>query len=147
MRTTPDGMKVCSKCQLNREVTWFYKDKKYVDGLRVQCKECRSAYEKARHRSLRYTRPSLTTGTKICSKCKEEKDISLFPRDPRNKDGRRSNCRACEVERSRRYYYSDLELSREKQREANRKNYWESDGKLMAALRAQDRRKEQKGYL
>jgi hypothetical protein len=147
MRATPDGMKVCSKCRRNLEVVWFTKSKHEVDGLKLWCKECQSAYDKARHIKLRYTRPSVTTGTKICSKCKEEKEISLFARHPRTKDGRNSWCRACGVARDLSRYYSDLELAREKSREATRKYYWESDGKLMTALRAQDKRKEQRGYL
>lgn len=147
MRATADGMKVCSKCRLNREIAWFSKSKIRVDGLHYYCKECTSAYQKARHRALRYTRPSVTTGTKICSKCKEVKDISLFGRDPSHKDGRQSNCRTCHAARVMRIYNSNLELSREKNREGRRKNYWESDGKLMIALRAQDKRKEQRGYL
>ena len=32
---------------------------------------------------------------KICSKCKEEKDLKLFPTDKRKKDGRQSSCRKC----------------------------------------------------
>ena len=32
---------------------------------------------------------------KKCSKCKEEKELDLFPIDKRKKDGRQSSCRKC----------------------------------------------------
>lgn len=147
MRATADGMKVCSKCRLNREVAWFSKHKGQADGLQPYCKECKRARAKANHMKLRYTRPSVTTGNKTCSRCKEVKDISLFRRTAINKDGRRSSCKACEAATFMRRYNSNLELYREKQREASRKYYWESDGKLMQALYKQDKRKEQRGYL
>lgn len=147
MRATPDGMKVCSTCRKNREIVWFYKNKTNADGLHEECKECKSASQRAHYRSLRYTRPSVTDGTKACSKCKEVKDVSLFGREPRNKDGRRSYCRECEAAQEMRRYYSNLELYREKGREQSRKHYWESDGKLMRALYRQDKLKEQRGYL
>lgn len=35
---------------------------------------------------------------KICSKCKQEKDSSLFAKASRNKDGLQHHCKACNVE-------------------------------------------------
>lgn len=33
-------MKTCSKCKVEKEKSWFYKDKSRVDGLSYICKEC-----------------------------------------------------------------------------------------------------------
>lgn len=99
MRATPDGMKVCSKCRKNREIVWFSKKKTKVDGLQVSCKECVRSYMKSRNHKMKEThwQTILMSGTKTCSKCKENKDIVEFSPDLTKKSGRASNCKRCHV--------------------------------------------------
>ena len=78
MRATPDGMKVCSKCRLNREIAWFGKDHSRVDGLHYWCKECHRVRKAAYYRRNKATFRIQLTGTKTCTKCKETKDINCF---------------------------------------------------------------------
>ena len=42
-------MKVCSKCNREKENDQFHSSKRTVDGLFVYCKECRKEYDKHRH--------------------------------------------------------------------------------------------------
>jgi len=41
--------KTCSKCQEEKDESEFYKDKRHKDGLRSNCKECQSQYERERY--------------------------------------------------------------------------------------------------
>ena len=41
--------------------------------------------------------------TKICSKCKKEKDLGEFTKSKTSKDGLRSRCKSCRAEDSREY--------------------------------------------
>lgn len=38
-------MKICSKCNLEKELKSFYKDKSHLDGLTSSCKECYKLYK------------------------------------------------------------------------------------------------------
>lgn len=44
------------------------------------------------------------TRRKVCAGCKEEKDVSLFPKDTRIKSGIRSRCKACYAELNRKIH-------------------------------------------
>lgn len=46
---------------------------------------------------------------KTCTICKKNKDVSEFNKHPTRKDGLQSACRACNRERSKAYYASNLE--------------------------------------
>jgi superfamily II helicase len=40
-------MKICTKCKLEKEVIFFYKSKKTMDGHRTWCKQCeKEAHQK-----------------------------------------------------------------------------------------------------
>ena len=70
---------------------------------------------------------------KVCSKCKEEKELSLFSKDKKRKDGHRSSCKSCQkqyqqnnikkIKEYRKKYYQDNKIViREKKREYRKKN-------------------------
>ena len=63
----------------------------------------------------------MTEETKVCSKCKMEKNISLFNKDKSNKDGIRCKCRNCTRKEAKDYCERNKELI--KQRNAKRKYY------------------------
>jgi hypothetical protein len=69
---------------------------------------------------------------KTCKKCTEEKEISEFRKDSRNKDGKDKICKACRKQEykdnpiQKKYYYDNIEKVSEyksKERERNRKYY------------------------
>src|ERR1039457_1664515 len=47
--------------------------------------------------------------TKVCTKCKEEKEITEFGKSSKSKDGTYSLCRICNNERTKEYYKNNKE--------------------------------------
>lgn len=50
-RITPEGMKICSRCEETKPVSEFYEDRKYSDHLDCVCKDCRKAIVKESKRN------------------------------------------------------------------------------------------------
>lgn len=44
---------------------------------------------------------------KHCSSCNEEKPLTSFYRDSRNRDGRQARCKVCQSAAEKKYYYKD----------------------------------------
>lgn len=101
-------MKICSKCNQNKEETefpWVRKDKQ----LRNQCKECYSELGRKKYR--------LNEGKRTCKVCNETKDIEMFKLLNLNAYSYNTysfSCASC--------YDDYLEIIRQKQIEYNR-NY------------------------
>ena len=72
---------------------------------------------------------SLLMQRKVCSTCKETKPLSAFGRDRKNKDGLKSQCKACKNSGNREQYKADLEESRNRRREW----YWSNREKAIAS--------------
>jgi hypothetical protein len=142
VRATANGMKVCSKCRLNREVAWFCKNKDRSDGLNNECSECMRKRKRELLQRNKLTRKVRLEGSKVCTKCEETKDINEFHAHVMMRDGRDSNCNSCNRASCIKRYWKNPEVSREKSKEYNHDYYWKSDGKLMRALRAQEKRLE-----
>ncbi len=49
---------------------------------------------------------------KVCTKCGEWKLLTEYPRQPRNKDGRRANCLVCERDRTKQWRQNNPEKSK-----------------------------------
>lgn len=106
-------MKKCSKCGKIKSKKEFSKNSGASDGLRSQCKECRSIAQKkyrskhkkeraqykkrlrARNRSSGYTPPKF----KRCSSCKKVLSSDNFYRNASEKDGLCSRCKDCKWRR------------------------------------------------
>ena len=52
--------------------------------------------------------------TKICSKCKVEKDICEYHKDKNKKDGLNTYCKLCAINHSKEYYEKNKEKINEK---------------------------------
>lgn len=59
--------------------------------------------------------------TKICSKCKKEKDIKSFSLDRTKKDGAQTFCKECKKELRRKYYIKNKDMILKEQK-AKRKD-------------------------
>jgi len=155
--------KICKRCKIEKSLSEFSKDKRVIGGFRGKCKSCvneeakrryhesykSSKSEYAKKNKDRITKRSCKYYTKkeqeyfenpsqevsrICTKCGEEKDISMFGKDRRGKNGISNHCRVCINAKQERLYYknnedrpkrpsklSDAELSR---RNAQRAKRW-----------------------
>jgi hypothetical protein len=60
--------------------------------------------------------------TKICTKCKVERDITEFHKNKNNKDGLTSNCKICAINRSKEYREKNLEKVNERYKVYREKN-------------------------
>ena len=57
------------------------------------------------------------TDTKVCSKCKQEKDFTDFYKDKRGRDGLQSSCKCCSIEANRRWQKANRERRNKERRD------------------------------
>ena len=60
--------------------------------------------------------------TKVCTKCKVEKEVTEFCKDVKGKDGLRANCKICCAEEKKEYYKNNREKVLEKRKEYRKNN-------------------------
>lgn len=89
--------KKCCHCHKIKPVSEFYKNnKKKIDGLNSQCKECDSKrYQKKRKQIVRNYDNRGNLISKECTCCHEVKPVSEFGKRERSKDGLESQCKEC----------------------------------------------------
>jgi hypothetical protein len=120
--------KVCKKCGAEKSLENFGKNRSARDGLINNCKPCevkrvaewsksnpakvKAWADKNREKNLGATLP---LGTKrMCRKCKEEKLLSEFHANPRDKHNVRKICKACTAVHMAKKYAANPEKERAK---------------------------------
>jgi hypothetical protein len=78
-------MKTCNKCKKEKELSSFRKVGKNKDGLSGVCKTCQYGYEPHNKHCTE----------KVCTKCKELKDINDFNYSSADHLFRKAQCRKC----------------------------------------------------
>lgn len=98
--------KYCQRCKTVKPVSEFNPSKDTKDGLRCYCKTCNNELnrqytkqKKEKHQEVQDEIPTY----KICTKCGIEKPITEFNKDHKGKDGKRSQCRQCDLAYQKRY--------------------------------------------
>ena len=82
--------KACVKCGEIKPLNEFNKGKNSKDGLRGECKSCRSEINK------KYNYPiSTSVFSQVCTKCGVEQPLENFSRGKRNPLGVRKTCKSC----------------------------------------------------
>ena len=61
-------------------------------------------------------------GKKICSQCREQKDVSFFSKQARRPDGLRGHCKSCDKLRRSDYYKKNYQSIIKPRQQANREN-------------------------
>ena len=82
-KACPPLTKQCSKCKQTKETSCFHKDSSKKDGLKSQCKECKSEYHKKlreKRKKNRLEETDLPEGHKRCAKttCNKVFPLSHF---------------------------------------------------------------------
>jgi hypothetical protein len=141
-----NGLKICSKCHLEKPLSEFFKDKRNAyDGLQGHCKDChRHAIKRwglAHRRKIpivigsvdplkelpqgppknekgKYVREPIMEGSKICSQCHQNRLVIEYQPQSENLDGRRNMCNECRSLRRRKFDQLNPELAIKR----NRKN-------------------------
>lgn len=105
----------CSYCHEIKPVSKFHEDKRRIDGLCSQCKECRRRhYNKGKKKQIKRNYDDKgNLISKECCCCHEIKSVSKFSVDKRAKDGFRSECNECSKKYSKKYYQENKEKKRE----------------------------------
>lgn len=95
--TDAPASKTCTKCEEDKPLGEFYRDRSSKDGIQKSCKACTKARNNARY--VRKTQPipeaKDPVNNKVCSRCKEEVAKSEFYKDSRSKDGLNGVCAPC----------------------------------------------------
>jgi len=94
--------KVCSKCGVEKDASDFGRWSVSKDGLAPKCKLCKREYDRE-YNKQRENIPKLNILSKICSKCKLEKDKSEFPKNANTKTGLYAWCRCCQEQYNKKY--------------------------------------------
>lgn len=92
-----DGKKECMTCKTIKQLSEFFPNKKSSLGkVSSDCKEC-------------FYKNVVTKPRKICGRCKEEKDSTLFSKYKRSLDGLSYVCKECKSNATKEINYKRLE--------------------------------------
>jgi hypothetical protein len=86
--------KTCKTCEENKPKTEFHKHIGNKDNLNTKCKSC-CAKDKQKRKQSNQRDGVDRTGSKICTKCKEEKEKTEFYTNPQNQGCLHSTCITC----------------------------------------------------
>ena len=88
--------KTCKGCKQEKDMSYFWNEKKTKDGKNRYCRDC--VIKKNQIRQQTYQQDLLNIKipkTKVCTLCNQEKDISCFWNIQSHKDGKSHYCRDC----------------------------------------------------
>lgn len=101
----PKIHKTCTACNITKEITNFSKHKNYKGGHSTECKPCVSKrgcaiYHLSRDKAKNPDKyPDLPeVKSKICSKCKIDKEFNFYNKEKRGKFGFCSVCKPCRLD-------------------------------------------------
>lgn len=81
--------KVCKKCNTNKTLLEFSRNKSMSDGRLNKCKACIS------NETRRPAKIKPTHTHKICKGCKEDKSLDCFSKSKGSRDGHEGKCKPC----------------------------------------------------
>lgn len=132
-------LKKCCTCKELREISFFSKNKSAKDGLKPYCKQCakergkkyreknredilkkkKEWYEKTKLNKETRTKEALEKGTRICTVCGIEKDITEYYK--RGNGGFYAQCKQCQLEKQQEYHNKKRDIILVKKREYNKR--------------------------
>jgi len=120
-------MKICQKCNQDKPLTQYNKNKSKKDGLDIYCKECVIENSK-KYRPERIILLPQDPNNKICVKCSEEKPKTEFTIMTKQSDGLNTYCRSCikEDRKNKDWYknqYNEYKKNWENYKYSNNSNY------------------------
>lgn len=142
---TKEGFKICTGCrqELPMNDEYFVKHSTAKDGYTTKCKVCNgSSYGVHRPNMVL----SVPDGHKICSVCRETKEIKEFSKLKDNKDGYMSRCKTCDYAVHKEMYTNNPNTLHKKKaynKKYRIKYYKTEKGKMVNIINCQ-RRKSRK---
>lgn len=108
--------KPCAHCHEIKASEHFAKCLTARDGLQSWCRACCNSQQRAKYQRKRPSPPP--AGMKRCSRCKQVKETSGFPKDSSEQDGLHCQCKECSAQTTREY----RKRHPDRVKEANRRN-------------------------
>ena len=96
-------IKVCTKCEMEKSLTEFHKDKSKKSGYRPRCKMCRNITTKERTNNYSQIE-NKEKDKKVCYCCKKVKNILEYTKNISHKDGLASECKVCAYKYRNEYF-------------------------------------------
>lgn len=95
-----NGMKICSRCGENLNISKFNKSKETIDGFKSMCKQCgnetvREFNNKLKDLIDKYYNEKIPYGYRKCFVCKEIKLLTEFGVCSKSPDGINTRCKCC----------------------------------------------------
>lgn len=118
--------KICTKCNIKKDISLFHNDKMNKDGKTRQCADCRRIHGKNNRNDILSVYAAMTdeeiyeslgSKNKICPSCDEKKSPRDFQIDRHKRGGLFVYCRECGNSRCRVY----SKENNQKQRDRNKK--------------------------
>ena len=91
--------KVCKKCNQNKPLTEYGKDKTKSNGLQYICRSCKciaNKHYRNKNKQNNANKIYNDNDIKTCSHCKQIKSITDFNKDKTKSDGLEYICKSCE---------------------------------------------------
>lgn len=91
-------MKLCHKCNTEKELCEFHADSQGSDGHHTICKACKKQYRDLRMLSqgkIVRDQKVIEDGMLLCTKCNNKKLLNDFPKVSKSKLGYHSYCKSC----------------------------------------------------
>ena len=98
-----EANKICSKCQMEKSLTEFYKDKYQKSGYRPSCKICLKIQVKELQQIYSRLETREEKDKKVCYRCKIEKNIREYTKNRYCKDGFDGECKRCKNKYKKEY--------------------------------------------
>lgn len=99
----------CTKCNIVKEKSDYYKSNKYSTGIRQPCKECCKAADKLKRKEYESGEDKTIPESKECNTCKVLKPSKDFHKRKDTPTGLRSDCKDCLNNKSKNYYVDHSE--------------------------------------
>lgn len=101
--------KICSKCNIKKDILQFGKDIYSLDGFQLHCKVCnleRGKRDREKYKEINLNK-EINIKSKVCTKCNFEKDIDQFSRNNCSSTGLPSWCKLC-TSQYHEIYHADI---------------------------------------
>src|SRR5688572_1637668 len=93
-----EANKICSKCQIEKSLTEFHKDKHTKSGRQSSCKICKKYQNEELSRKYARQETREIKEKKVCGCCKNEKKVLEFTKNISRRDGFGNLCKKCQNE-------------------------------------------------
>lgn len=116
-------MKICNKCDKNKDLNQYSADSRNKDGLQGTCEDCRREKKRISRVLRREQGVKVVVTEKTCNECDKTKSVDLFFKDSGISDGYMGRCKECKTKQAMKWRTENRETYNANQRLQHKKNY------------------------